>query len=109
MLERVPSQLHAYCFYFGAWLFSRSLLLASDRSVPGHESKIPPGEEGRAVKETAKRGALSLSLQLRTERSFRKARPISFVAAKDEFDPLGSSICSKKKRETSQKQKKTAA
>ena len=44
--------------------------------------------------------ALSLSLLIRTERSFRKARPISFVAAKDEFDPLGSSICSERKRET---------
>ncbi|GKE22501.1 NADH dehydrogenase [ubiquinone] iron-sulfur protein 2 [Tanacetum coccineum] len=39
-------------------------------------------------------------LQLRAERSFRNARPISFVAAKDEFDPLGSSICSEKKQET---------
>lgn len=38
-------------------------------------------------------------LQLRAERSFRNARPIYFVAAKDEFDPLGSSICSEKKRE----------
>jgi hypothetical protein len=24
--------------------------------ISGHESKIPPGEQGRAVKETAKRG-----------------------------------------------------
>lgn len=44
--------------------------------------------------------ALSLRLNFRTERSFRNARPICFVAAKDEFDPLGSSICSEKKRET---------
>ncbi|KAI8522405.1 hypothetical protein RHMOL_RhmolMtG0005400 (mitochondrion) [Rhododendron molle] len=44
--------------------------------------------------------AYSLSLLIRTERYFRKARPISFVAVKDEFDPLGSSICSEKKRET---------
>jgi hypothetical protein len=37
------------------------------------------------------------STQNRTERSFRNARPICFIAAKDEFDPLGSSIYSEKK------------
>lgn len=71
-----------------------TLALASDRSIcaliSGHESKIPPGEQGRAVnvKERAKRGCL-LSVSASLSEPFRKARPICFVAAKD---LLGSSI-----------------
>lgn len=42
--------------------------------------------------------ALSLSLLIRTESYFRKARLTSFVPIKDEFDPLGSSICSEEKK-----------
>jgi hypothetical protein len=72
--------------------------------ISGHESKIPPGEQSRAVKERAKRGFQPFmeegALASNSEQNVPSARPICFVAAKDEFDPLGSSICSEKKRET---------